>query len=39
MSHFTRVRTTLRDPQVLAAALKAVGYPQVEVHDSPQQLA
>jgi hypothetical protein len=38
MSHFTRVRTTLRDAQVLAAALKAVGYPQVEVHDSPQQL-
>jgi hypothetical protein len=38
MSHFTRVRTTLRDPQMLAAALKAVGYPQVEVHDRPQQL-
>ena len=38
MSHFTRMRTTLRDPQVLAAALKAVGYPQVEVHDGPRQL-
>jgi hypothetical protein len=38
MSHFTRVRTTLRDANVLAAALNAVGYPRVEVHDSPQQL-
>lgn len=38
MSHFTRVRTTLRDPQVLAAALNAVGYSRVEVHDSPEQL-
>jgi Protein of unknown function (DUF1257) len=38
MSHYTRVRTTLRDPQVLAAALRAAGYPAVEVHDSPQRL-
>ena len=38
MSHFTRVRTTLRDPQLLASALQAVGYAEVEVHDSPQGL-
>lgn len=38
MSHFTRVRTTLRDPQLLAAALKASGYSAVEVHDRPQTL-
>jgi Protein of unknown function (DUF1257) len=38
MSHFTRVRTTLRDPVLLAAALKASGYSAVEVHDHPQTL-
>jgi hypothetical protein len=38
MSHFTRVRTTLRDASTLAAALRAAGYPEVEVHDSPQPL-
>jgi hypothetical protein len=38
MSHFTRVRTTLRDATTLAAALRAVGYPQVEVHERPQRL-
>jgi hypothetical protein len=38
MSHFTRVRTTLRDPVLLAAALRASGYATVEVHDSPQKL-
>jgi hypothetical protein len=38
MSHFTRVRTTLRDAATLAAALRAVGYREVEVHDSPRQL-
>jgi hypothetical protein len=36
MSHFTRMRTALRDPDVLAAALRAVGYPQAEVHEQPQ---
>jgi hypothetical protein len=35
MSHFTRMRTTLRDPNVLAAALKETGYANVEVHDRP----
>src|SRR5262249_8350764 len=35
---FTRVRTTLRDANVLAAALHAVGYPEVEVNEEPQQL-
>jgi CheY-like chemotaxis protein len=39
MSHFTRVRTTLRDRDTLAAALRACGYPVVEVHDSPQRLS
>lgn len=38
MSHFTRVRTALRDPRLLADALRAVGYPQAEVHDQPQVL-
>jgi hypothetical protein len=38
MSNFTRVRTTLRDRDILAAALRAAGYPEVEVHDSPQRL-
>lgn len=38
MSHFTRVRTTLRDPQLLAAALRTAGYPEVEVHERPQRL-
>ena len=38
MSHFTRVRTVLRDVSVLAAALKEIGYPQVEVHERPQRL-
>ena len=38
MSHFTRVRTTLRDPQLLETALQAVGYARVEVHDTPQRL-
>lgn len=32
------MRTELRDPQVLAAALKETGYAEVEVHDSPQLL-
>jgi hypothetical protein len=38
VSHFTRMRTSLRDPLVLAAALRETGYPEVEVHDSPQIL-
>ncbi|MGP3971712.1 DUF1257 domain-containing protein [Streptomyces sp. 6N223] len=40
MSHFTRVRTELRDPELLAAALAAVGFPAtaVETHDAPQTL-
>ena len=35
MSHITRVRTTLRDAHLLAAALKEAGYPYVQVHDNP----
>jgi hypothetical protein len=38
MSHFTRVRTTLRDADLLVAALATVGYPTVERHDTPQTL-
>ncbi|MFI5914131.1 DUF1257 domain-containing protein [Dactylosporangium sp. NPDC051541] len=38
MSHFTRVRTALRDAQLLAEALAGVGYPGAEVHDAPQVL-
>jgi hypothetical protein len=38
MSHYTRVRTTLRDTDLLAAALRALGFPEVEVHAAPQKL-
>jgi Protein of unknown function (DUF1257) len=38
MSHFTRVRTKLRDPDLLVKALTAVGFTTVEAHDSPQTL-
>jgi hypothetical protein len=36
MSHFTRMRTALRDPRVLARALGEFGFARVEVHESPQ---
>lgn len=38
MSHFTRIRTQLRDAETLVEALHAVGHPHVEVHDHPQTL-
>lgn len=38
MSHFTRVRTTLTEAGTLAAALKELGFAEVEVHDTPQTL-
>lgn len=38
MSHFTRIRTRLADPEVLVMALHELGYPEVEVHDRPQTL-
>jgi Protein of unknown function (DUF1257) len=38
MSHYTTVRTTLRDADVLAEALKEVGFAMVEVNDTPQPL-
>jgi hypothetical protein len=38
MSHLTRVRTTLTDPALLAAALRATGYAGVEVHERPVPL-
>ena len=38
MSQFTRIRTTLRDAGLLAAALKEVGFGAAEVHDQPETL-
>jgi hypothetical protein len=38
MSHFTRVRTKLRDRELLVKALNSVGFTTVEAHDSPQTL-
>lgn len=38
MSHFTRIRTQLRDTEVLVEALHAVGHRHVEVHDEPRTL-
>ncbi|MGH3242900.1 MAG: DUF1257 domain-containing protein [Spirillospora sp.] len=38
MSHFTRVRTTLRDSDLLAKALAEVGFTTVETHAAPQTL-
>ncbi|GAA3455566.1 DUF1257 domain-containing protein [Dactylosporangium matsuzakiense] len=38
MSHFTRVRTALRDADLLVEALAAVGYPNAERHDEPTTL-
>lgn len=38
MSHFTRVRTALRDPELLVRALAALGFTTVETHDTPQTL-
>ncbi|MET7401779.1 DUF1257 domain-containing protein [Dactylosporangium sp. NPDC005572] len=38
MSHFTRVRTALRDADLLVSALGAAGFGTVEVHDAPQTL-
>jgi Protein of unknown function (DUF1257) len=38
MSHFTRMRTALRDADLLAAALREVGCASVEVHGSAQKM-
>ncbi|MEV0218346.1 DUF1257 domain-containing protein [Streptomyces sp. NPDC050704] len=38
MSHFTRVRTALRDPDLLVQALATLGFTTVETHDTPQTL-
>lgn len=38
MSHFTRVRTKLRDADLLLKALAEVGYGTVEHHETPQTL-
>jgi hypothetical protein len=38
MSHFTRVRTALRDAQTLAEALRSLGFAKVEIHDEKAAL-
>ncbi|GAA3260965.1 DUF1257 domain-containing protein [Dactylosporangium siamense] len=38
MSHYTRVRTRMREPKLIAEALANLGLPLVEVHDIPQRL-
>ena len=38
MSHFTRIRTRLRDAEVLVEALAKVGHKEVEVHTQPETL-
>jgi hypothetical protein len=38
MSHYTRIRTALADAVLLAEALRAEGFAEVEVHDGPQPL-
>lgn len=38
MSHYTRVRTALNNAEVLAAALRQLGFAEVEVHERPEAL-
>jgi hypothetical protein len=38
MSHYTRVRTALRDRDTLVRALRRLGFREVEAHDEPQHL-
>ncbi len=38
MSHYTRVRTALSDPAILAAALEHLGFKHIEMHERPQKL-
>ena len=38
LSHFTRIRTQLRDTEVLVAALHEMGHAHIEVHAEPQTL-
>ncbi|GHG98857.1 DUF1257 domain-containing protein [Streptomyces lanatus] len=38
MSHFTRVRTALHDPELLVLALATLGFTAVETHATPQTL-
>ncbi len=38
MSHFTTVRTRITDPDVLKQALDDLGFSDIEVHASPQNL-
>lgn len=38
MSHYTRVRTVLKDPEILVGALADVGFAEVEQHAQAQAL-
>ncbi len=38
MSHYCEIQTELRDPDALVVALRALGFPAVEVHPVPQTL-
>lgn len=38
MSHFTVIKTQIKDIQALVKALTDVGFSHVEVHDTPQHL-
>lgn len=38
MSHFTTIKTQIREPEPLVKALNDLGFKQVEVHESAQHL-
>ncbi len=38
MSHFTTIRTQIRDRHALVKALSDLGFDHIEVHDQPQHL-
>lgn len=38
MSHYTVIQTRIREVPALVEALRALGYPQVEVHEEAQHL-
>ena len=38
MSHYTTIRTQIRERPILISALNAMGFPQVEIHEQPQPL-
>lgn len=38
MSHFTTIRTQIKDREILIRVLQELGFPTMEVHDRPQPL-